>query len=322
LKTTSRIGGAVEPYLYPIATLTVVALLIELVALRVLTRTAIHIPGLERFAMGYRFVSEIGRFAFGAAFVLLFALIALVALISGIRGRIGLTLVLSAFLSAAALAAAGAVSEFALSVMTVAAVLAAPFLCLRVGSGPASWTWASPILLAVAFTVAGLPSIAQQMAPDLSVPVAGMWQAAEALVIIAGIALAAHVAGPLLGRSMIFGGVAGGIVLASLVVQPSTIEILMLWNLGLAGYFHPLIYAAGTAVFVYAVHGAWILDDRSVAIGAALVVAGGIGLHSTIRSAAFLMGVIILSDLTLIRSSGSHTFTRIAVSAEDAGPSL
>jgi hypothetical protein len=98
------------------------------------------------------------------------------------------------------------------------------------------------------------------------------------------------------------GSVAGIFVLAILVAQPSTVEILMLWNLGLAGYFHPLIYAAGTACVVYAAHGAWTLSDRSVAIGAALVIAGGIGLHSTIQSAAFLMGVVVLADPSVVRS--------------------
>jgi hypothetical protein len=140
--STSRINSPIEPYLYPIAVLTVLALLVELVVLRVLTRTAIHIPGLDRFEIGYRVVSEIGRLAFGAGVVLVFALVIVAAIDGGVRGRRGLSVVLATFLVVAALAAVGVVGTIGLSVVTILAVLAAPTVCLPVSTRP--WSlWGS-----------------------------------------------------------------------------------------------------------------------------------------------------------------------------------
>ncbi len=316
-----RTSRAIEPYLYPIALLTVAALLIELAALRILTRTAIHIPGLDRVAIGYRVISEVGRFAFGAGVVLIAILMIVVAIDGFERGRRVLAAVLSIFLMVAALAAVGAVGETALSVATLLAVLAVPFACLFRGSGSRPQVWVPPVLFVAVFTIAGLPLIVSGAAPDLGASGTGLWQVAEALALIAGASLVSRVAGPLMWKSVLVASLAGGIVLVSLVAQPSTIEILMLWNLGLAGYFHPLVYAAATASVVYAAHGAWHLGDRSVSIGVGLIVVGGIGLHSTIQSAAFLMGVVILSDPTLIRASAEHVVPSVAPSIDNAGAS-
>jgi hypothetical protein len=313
LTSKSRTGRALEPYLYPIALLTVAALLIELVALRLLTRTAIHIPGLERVEFGYRLVSEVGRLAFAAGIVLIVCLIVVAAVDGGLRGRPGLTLVLYGFLTAAALAAVGFIGDIAVSIVTVLAVAAVPFVCRPRGSARRAWSQISPTLFVVAFVVAALPMIAREMVLDLGIPVLGMWQAGEALAILAGIALVARAPGPLKWRSALFGSLAGGFVLVSLVSQPSTVEILMLWNLGLSGYFHPLFYAAATAGVVYGAHGAWRLGDRSVAIGAALVVAGGIGLHSAIQSAAFLIGVVILADPSVARTTAAEAWQTTSV---------
>jgi hypothetical protein len=144
-----------------------------------------------------------------------------------------------------------------------------------------------------------------ELAPDLRLPVTGIWQLGEATAIVAGIVLVCRTTGSLMRTSVLVGCLTGGVVLVSLLGQPATIEILMLWNLGLAGYFHPLVYAAGAATMAYAMHGVWSLGDRSVAIGAALVVAGGIGLHNAYQSAAFLMGIVILSQPSLVRRPGA-----------------
>lgn len=297
----SRTSSVIKPYLRPIASLGALVLMIELVALRVFTRTAIHIPGLERVAIGYRLVSEIGRFAFGTGIVLVVALVVIVATDGALRGRRPLASILFGFLTVAVLAAFGVIPAVVVDVATILAIVAIPFACFSHRSGTWTTTSLSPALFVAAFALSGLPTIAGEIAPEFGTPVAGMWATAEALALLAGVALLARTELPVVRRSVFVGSAAGFVVFVSLVAQPSPTEILMLWNLGLAGYFHPVVYAAAIASLLYSVHFAWTMGDRSVAIGVAFIVAGGIGLHSTIQSAAFLMGVVILSDPFAIR---------------------
>jgi hypothetical protein len=267
---------------------------IELITLRVFTRTAIHIPGLERVEIGYRLVSELGRIAFNAAIVLVVALALVVATKGAANGRVWLASVLFTFLAFVAMAAMGVVSEAVVDLVTVIAIVAVPIACLD--QRPKRWlrTWLSALLFVVAFALAGLPSILGEMTPGLGIPTTWLWRAAEAVVVVAGVTLLTRTSGPVAWRSISVGLVAGGVALASLVAQPAATETLMLWNLGLAGYFHPGIYAAAIACVAYAAHRGWTVRDRSVAVAVAFLVAGGIGLHSTIQSAAFLMGIVIL----------------------------
>jgi hypothetical protein len=249
---------------------------------------------LERVEIGYRLVSELGRIAFNAAIVLVVALALVVATKGAASGRVWLASVLFTFLAFVAMAAMGVVSEAVVDLVSVLAILAVPIACLD--RRPKRWlrTWLSPMLFVVAFALAGLPSILGEMTPGLGIPVTGLWRAAEAVAIVAGVTLLARTSGPVAWRSVSVGLVAGGVALVSLVAQPAATETLMLWNLGLAGYFHPGIYAVAIACVAYAAHRGWTVGDRSIAVALAFVVAGGIGLHSTIQSAAFLMGIVIL----------------------------
>ncbi len=302
--SNTRIRHSVEPYLRPVALAGALVLLIELSALRVLTRTAIHIPGLERIELGYRLVAETGRIAFAAGIVLVTALIAAVLIDGAVNGKLALAGVLSVVVVMAGAAALGVTSETVVDGVAILAVLAIAVLGFRLNSAPWSWTWLSPALFAGAFAVAGTPSLVSKAVPELGVPVAGLWQTAEVLAIMGAIAMLTRARGPLMKRSVYVSGAAGGLAFSMLVAEPTATHTLMLWNLGLAGYFHPLAYAAAVACIAYAVDRAWRAGDRSLAIAVAFMVAGGIGLHSTIQSAAFLMGVVILSDPSVVRVVG------------------
>ncbi len=299
MKKVAAANRIVEPYLTPITYLATAALLVELVALRILTRTAIHIPGLERVSVVYRVVSEAGRLAFGASVVLVFALFVTVAINQAATGSVGLASILSLFLVFSALAAMGAIVETATDVVTIAAILAVPGLCMSLRQGR-WWTLLSPVLLVAAFTTAAIPTMMNKWAPEIDVPVVGLWHLAEALAIAAGIALLARAVTSVSRRSVVYASAAGAIVLLTLVAEPSTTQTLMLWTVGLAGYFPPALYALSFACVVYAAHRTWVAGDRSVTIGMTFVLAGGIGLYSTIQSAAFLMGIAILSASEII----------------------
>ncbi len=300
MTSIERTSRSIEPYIQPIALLGALVVVIELVTLRVLSRTAIHIPGLERVEFGYQFFSELGRIAFNAGIVLVVALALLVATKAAASGRVWLASVLVIFLAFASMAAIGLVSEVVVDLVSVIAIVAVPIACLD--QKPNRWlrVWLSPTLFVIAFALAGLPSMLGEMTPGLGIPVTGLWRTAEAVVVVAGVTLLARTWGPLAGRSVLVGLVAGGVVLVSLVSQHAATETLMLWNLGLAGYFHPGIYAVAIACVAYATHLGWVVGDRSIAVGVAFIVAGGIGLHSTIQSAAFLMGIVILLNPSVV----------------------
>jgi hypothetical protein len=302
MTTLSRTSHVIDLYTRPIALIGALLLLVELVALRVLTRTAIHIPGLARVEIGYRLVSEIGRVAFSAGVVLVVALIVAVAAKAAGSGRMQLASVLFFFLATAAMAALGVAPEAVIDLVTVIAVVAVPITCLARTSKSWSWTRLSPVLFVVAFVLSAVPSILGKVAPGLGMPVTGIWKTAEAVALVAGLALVARASGPISLRSALVGLVAASLALVSLTTQPAATETLMLWNLGLAGYFPPVFYSAAIACVVYAVHHTWIVGDRSIAVGVAFIVAGGIGLHSTIQSAAFLMGIVILLVPSVVRA--------------------
>lgn len=305
IASNTRIRYSIESYLRPVAVAGALVLLVELSALRVLTRTAIHIPGLERIELGYRLVAETGRIAFAAGIVLVAALIAVVLIDGAVNGKLALAGVLSVVVVVAVAAALGVTSETVVDGVAILAVLTIAVLGFGVTSAPWSWTWLSPALFAGAFAVAGTPSLLGKAAPGLGVPVAGLWQTAELMAIMGAIAMLTRARGPVMMRSVYVAAAVGGIAFAMLVAQPTATRTLMLWNLGLAGYFHPFAYAAAVACIAYAVDRAWRVGDRSLAIAVAFIVAGGIGLHSTIQSAAFLMGVVILSDPSVVRVVGA-----------------
>jgi hypothetical protein len=190
--------------------------------------------------------------------------------------------------------------EAVVDLVTVVTVLAVPLACRERMSEQWSWTRLSPVLFVSAFVLSGTPSILGKVTPGLGMPVTGLWWVAEAVAIGAAVGLVTRASGPIAWRSVLVSLGAACLTLVSLIAQPAATKTLMLWNLGLAGYLHPVVYAVAIACVAYAAQHAWRFGDRSVAVGVAFIAAGGIGLHSTIQSAAFLMGVVILLEPSVL----------------------
>lgn len=280
-----------------LALATAVVATVEMVLLRVLTRTVIHIPGLDWFRSPYRIVTEAGRFALYLAAVLLVVLMVVVAVRAWDRGGRPVTVVLLGFLVVAAGVRLGIVGETISGAATAVLVLAAV-------AAPPGWNTARRlplIAMAVAFAITAAVDVLGSAAPGVSLPTAALIQGSEALALLGATSLALLAPRPAVRRAVLAGVAVAVLVAAALMRAEATTEILLLWNLGVAGYFHPLFYAAACGALTYAGVRSHLAGDDAAVAGVLLVLAGGIGLHSTLQSGELIMGLSLLTFPSLFR---------------------
>ncbi len=291
-----------------------VAGVVELASLRIFTRTAIHIPALEQLHGLYEVVSTLARYAFFVSVLLLGANIAVQGWerldSAAVRTRIGAGLA-GAFLLVAAAARAGLVDGVALSasLSTIVVGAAAGAAAARRGLERAALA-----LLGLAHLLAATHGIIQDGARygwrmDSG---GGLLLAGETAALLAVI-----VAGAAWGRSptrrqLVAAGVAALLVLGALVANGSTVKILLLWNFGLAGYYPSIAYAAAAAALMLALTGVRRDRDPLVLGGLALLLVGGLGLHSTYQSGLVLLGFLLLTGQSRLRASAPAPLSRIA----------
>ena len=269
------------------------AAVLEMVVLRVFTRTAIHIPGFSRLRSVYVTISETGRVAFYVAAVLLIATLVLLVSYLARRGSFASlagAAGIATFLSAAVIARLRDADGSFLGMATVVAVLLlGPWAC-------GGWSRRSRIvrtLLVTAFLVAAMTSAGQPAPIDLSARRAWLALAAEMLAILGAIAA------PLLARTrsrsaLVWGAAVGVLVFATLIANPWTVKILLLWNLGLAGYLPSVLYASAAGALTWTVISLFSERRMTSAVGILLLFAGGIGLHSTYQTGLVLAGLALL----------------------------
>ena len=275
----------------------VVAGVIELAMLRVFTRTAIHIPALKPLHRPFEIVSTLARYAFFVSVLLLGANLLVVAWSNlgaeSARPRTAASLSIC-FLVVAAAARAGMLDDVALAGMISALVIAAATLAAVSRRGPER---AALALLAGAHMLAAAHTIVQDGA------LYGWRMESTGGLLLAGetaALLAVGVAGAAWGRTptrreVVLAGTAGMLVLLSLVANGSTVKILLLWNLGLAGYYPSIVYAAAAGALTLALLGARRATDRTSFAGLVLLLVGGVGLHSTYQSGLVILGFLVLS---------------------------
>jgi len=113
-------------------------------------------------------------------------------------------------------------------------------------------------------------------------------------------------------RRAAFVGMAGGLVVFSmLVANASTTKILLLWNVGLAGYFPAVAYAVAFGAFVYTVAALARSGARLHSLSLMLLLAGGVGLHSTYQTGLVVAGLGVLVLL------GAHGTVRLPTEPVD-----
>jgi hypothetical protein len=272
--------------------LLIVAVVVELVALRTATRTLVHIPGTERFRVPIRVVAEGGRMAYYLAVVSLVVALAFLAW-TGLRSRDPRRAVLG-----------GAVAVFLLAA-----------LCGRLGV--LSWTtvgWVSLGVLAVvpvamgrkrrtlpvtffvaSCIVAGVSVLGQAGGSEPSgTRVDLLVWTAEFFLILAGLSAPLLLRRPPSRSGLVAGAAAALVVTAAFTSASSTVAILLLWNVGVPGWLPGVVYAVAVGSLTATAWSAAARGERTVLAGIVLLVAGGVGMISTYQSGLVLMAVLVL----------------------------
>lgn len=288
-------AGAPTTWLWPVAAATAAGAGVELVVLRIFTRTIIHIPGASGASPVLSLTADIGRFAYYLSCVLLTATVALLVVASATaastRAMIGAAAT-ATFAAAAIGARVGVVGHdtagvSALAAAVVLGLVATPTLERRARIPVVAFSGA--------FALAAFDELVGE-----GVTTAG--GGTELRLVAEVLAVVAAVTSPLLlrvrpdRRSIGVGLVAGVVVVAMLTANSWTTTILMLWNFGLAGTLPWVLYGAAfgalSCTFVSLVRDA----DRGRAIALALLFAGGIALHSTYQTGLVIAGLALLGS--------------------------
>lgn len=266
----------------------------ELLVLRLLTRTFIHIPGLEDLERPLSAVFEVGRLAFYATVMAVVIMLVLVGS-HAYRYRPGpgrwlVVIPIGVFLLAATVARMGASARgtawVAVGATLVLAVAAPTNRRLMVGSFYAAAT------LALAATN-GLQGGNRGLAPG---QVEALSVAGEILLVFAGLSTLFLVRHKVSRPTVLVALGAGLVTYLVLVYARSAVLILTLWAFGLAGHLPIIAYAAAvTAVTATVI--ATVRTEPAVAGGVLLLMSAGAGMVSTYQSALGIAGLAALYHL-------------------------
>ena len=269
---------------------------LELLFLRLFTRSIVHIPGIGKVDGPLAVLAETGRLAFQVASLLLILLLVVLAARFASRShwtKAAASAGLILFAAVAAAAFAGEVNELQLDALSLTALgLIVPATLAAVGRRGAipALAFAAAFLLTAGFTLA---------------PQAGWRPPAETLVAGEALALAFAITSPLLVRptrdriTIAAATLTAVVVLTLLVGNAATTKNLALWSVGLAGYFPSIVYAAAAGAGVYAVVGGLRGQSPLVALGIALIGLGGIGFHSTYQTGLVVLGLAVIGASAL-----------------------
>lgn len=285
------------PDIRPLVWILAASAAVELAMQRTFTRTAIHIPDIEALRTPYEVLTRGGEFAYFLTLCLLLpaGVAAVVALYRSGHPQWRLaTFALLVFAVAWPLVDLGMVSSGALDVMTVASVLGLGAVILL--ASPARQ--ALPIgSFAMAYAASAFFTLAATGDRELS---PGQQRALLNTAEVAAVAFACTV--PLLVSgardrfAVTVGVVTGLLVFGALLGNGATSRFLLLWNIGLSGSMPSFFYAASAGGLMYTILRAMRGGYPLVAAGLVLLVAGGIGLHSTYQSALVVVGLAAMAS--------------------------
>lgn len=284
-------------WLVPATAATAVA---ELLVLRVFTRTIIHIPGAQDATAVLGLVADAGRFAYYLAAVLL--VITLVLLVGDLVRRGSARSMTAAatvlmFIATSTVARAGLVSDLLLATVTGACVVTLTCLVTTTVHGYGRRVLPICFVAGYACSAAYTALSPTQLRVDRVTGSPTLLFLAEALV-LAGATLSPLLVHARRDRLAALVGLTAGLgVLGMLVANASTTKILLLWNIGLSGYFPDVVYAVAFGALVYTVIALARSGNHLRSLAILLVLAGGIGLHSTYQTGLVVAGLGVLALL-------------------------
>ena len=274
----------------------VVAAALELLLLRLVTRSVIHIPGLGTVDGPFAVLAETGRLAFQVASLLLIVLLLVLAARFASRShwpKAAASAGLMLFAAVAAAAFADVISQLqlgALSLVAIALIVPATLAAVDRRGAASTLAFAAAFLLTAGFALA---------------PQAGWRPPAETLIAGEALALGFAVTTPLLGRpardrfTIVVATLTAVVVLTMLLGNAATTKNLALWSVGLAGYFPAVAYAAAAGALAYAIVGGLRGRSPLIGLGVSLIALGGIGFHSTYQTGLVVLGLAVIGATAL-----------------------
>ncbi len=305
-----------------IAGWTAFAALAELLLLRILTRTLIHIPGLQQFEVPIRVVSEIGRICYYLTVVLLLVLLVSVVRtqirVGNLKSSVLLTGLGLWFLAAGA-GRMGWLGPGPLGVLSLAAILLVTGVV-----GVRGWQTLPILLLTVATWAIGLATILQGRGGGLTGEAfGGLMGAGEAIAIAALLSLPVLTGGPPTRRAWMVGLGVAALVTVMLSMAGPTVTILVLWSFGLPASLPPVLYGLAAGSLSSALFSVWHDRRRDLAAALILLSAGGVGLVSSYQTGLVLAGLAVAAIvLNPDLRSGSDSVLEHGAQPEKAGQAL
>ncbi len=298
-----------EEMLSALIVATAVVAAVELVLLRIVTRTFVHIPGVAVDGGPLAVLADAGRLAYYTSGVLVVALLAAVWFSQVRAGKSLAAAAIALFVVASVGARIGWLDPASLPAAVVLAVVLLAGGAIRGIRAP------RPTLIALtgAVVVYGMWAIGSQLTSAGVVLPEGstaLLLVGEVLVVIGFTTLPLSISLPRGTRrfdraTILVAGATGLAVFAGLQFAESTFKILLLWNLGLAGYLPALAYALAAAGAATGIAIAVRAGQTHLAAAIVLFLAGGFAFTSTYQSGLVIAALGILAIVPAAEDSES-----------------
>jgi hypothetical protein len=299
---------------------------VELLVLRIATRSFVNIPGLDRWATPLRGVTEAGRLSYYLAVVLLVVTWgwAIWACAASSHHPLTRVLVVAAIVGFAICATLYRLGVFGTTVMGWTSLTSFSALALALTQAP-RLRRAPIILFAGAALLAGLATFFSASGIEPAT-LNRLLTGGEVLTVAAGATAPLVLGERLTRRAAVVALAVATVATAALALRPSPARILVLWAFGMPVGLPAWTYGVAAGFLVATIWQGWSSKRWELIGGLLLLAAGGVGLISTYQSALVVGGLAVMAvALPLPQPDGQPSFRvrrASAVSVAEATPGL